>query len=415
MPEPGCPVARPSDNASSAAIDIVNGTNPDFGITDPLAEGIYEIQVRATDEVGNLGPDMIELFEVDTTPPETALASGPEGLINTRDLEYVLGSSQGQSTFLCEVEGQNGGIIIPLGPCPGPNADGSRPTFTVPADDIYTLTAIAVDPATNQDPTPAGRSTSRLTRPSPRRPWTPRSITATVRPCCAARSRARWTSPSAAPTSARCRDSSAGSTRLTNSTGNSAPRRSASAAWPTATTCSRSGPRMRPRTSTRLPEVLEWTVDVTPPVTSFTVSPDPVTNDANPSFEFSTNEAVASSECALDGGAPVPCTSPFTLSSFGGPFDDGDASGDCQVNRHRRQRRTRLRHGQLASGHGPALGRVHQHARRRSYRLEMSPSAGMCVTAARVSWPPRFRLNARSIRLIRTTSIPASGPHVTAT
>ena len=48
----------PSDSTGSAQVDLV-GPNPDFGITDPLPDGEYTIEVRATDEVSQpgSGPD----------------------------------------------------------------------------------------------------------------------------------------------------------------------------------------------------------------------------------------------------------------------------------------------------------------------------------------------------------------------
>lgn len=317
----------PSDNLGSGPVDIV-GNDPDFGITDPIAEGTYEVQVRATDEVGNLGPVMVEQFTVDITPPETALASGPEGLVNTRDLEYVLGSSQGQSTFLCEVEGLNGGVIIPLGPCPGPNADGSRPTFSVPADDLYTLTAIAVDPAQNQDPSPlviefevdATEPTTTMNQ----------QVDFGSGPTLLRSTQSRRVDVSFTGFDLRqlqgfqCRIDSDddGAWQLCSS-----PQRFSGLADGDHKVEIRAKDQAGNFDST--PEVLEWTVDRTPPVSSFTVQPDSVTNDADPAFEFETNEPVSGSVCTLDGGSPVACSSPLTLADLGAP--SGVSDGVHQV------------------------------------------------------------------------------------
>lgn len=320
------PCGVPSDVDSSAAIDIVGGTNPDFGIDLPLPEGDYEIQVRATDEVGLLGPVMTELLTVDTTPPETALASGPEGLINTRELNYVLGSSQGQSTFLCKVEGQNVGVVIPLGPCPSSLPDGSRPTFTVPADDIYTLTAVAVDPADNQDPTPLEVEFEvDATEPE----TTMDNLVDYVDgngPTALRRTQSRKVDVTFTGTDSRklqgfqCRLDS-----------------NDDEAWQLCQSVERfSGlsdgdHRLEIRARDEAgnfdstPEVLEWAVDRTPPVTTFTVAPDPVTNDADPAFGFEADEAISGSVCTLDGGTPVSCGASFTLADLGAPggVDDG--------------------------------------------------------------------------------------------
>lgn len=46
------------------------------------------------------------------------------------------------------------------------------------------------------------------------------------------------------------------------------------------------------------PSVRDWVIDRDPPTTTFTVQPDTVSNDANPTFEFTTNEAVSGSVCS---------------------------------------------------------------------------------------------------------------------
>lgn len=318
------PCGAPSDTQGSGPIDLVNGIAPDFGITEPLPEGDYEIQARATDEVGNLGPVMIELLRVDTTPPDTALASGPEGLVNTRTLEYVLGSSQGRSTFLCEVEGETTGIVVPMGPCPGPAADGSRPTFTVPADDKYTLKAIAVDPANNADPTPLVVEFE-VDATEPETVMDP-EVDYGDGPTTARRTRSRKVDVTF--TGSDLRKLQGFQCRLDSNDEDDwqiceSPQRFSGLS---------DGPhRLEIRAKDEAlnydstPEILEWVVDRTPPVTSFTEGPDPVTNVASPAFRFEVNEAVSRSQCRLDGEAPVDCTSPFTLDDLGhaGGVPDG--------------------------------------------------------------------------------------------
>ncbi len=325
-PAPGVwyPCGAPSDSNSSGPIDIVNGT-PDFGIDNPLADGTYEVQVRGTDETGNLGPVMVEQFTVDTTDPETALASGPEGLINTRDVEHVLGSSQGQSTFLCKLEGQNSGVIFALALCPGSAADGSRPSFTGLVDDIYTLTAIAVDPATNQDPTPLEVEFE----VDATEPTTSMNVLVDYGsgPTNLRRTQSRKVDVTFAGNDSRqlqgfqCRIDSSddGDWEICSS-----PQRFSGLADGDHVVEIRAKDQAGNVDST--PEVLEWTIDQDPPVSTITVQPDPITNDDDPAFEFTTNEAVSGSVCSLDGGAPVSCSSPFTLVDLGviGGVADGD-------------------------------------------------------------------------------------------
>jgi hypothetical protein len=57
-----------------------------------------------------------------------------------------------------------------------------------------------------------------------------------------------------------------------------------------------------------------WTVDATPPVIDIGRSPRPVTNDTSVEFGFSSNESGTTFRCALDGGAPLACSSPVDVS-----------------------------------------------------------------------------------------------------
>jgi Bacterial Ig domain/Bacterial Ig-like domain/Chitobiase/beta-hexosaminidase C-terminal domain len=62
-----------------------------------------------------------------------------------------------------------------------------------------------------------------------------------------------------------------------------------------------------------------WTVDTTAPDSSFTDVPGSPSNDATPTFEFSSSEPGSTFECRLDGGAWSACSSPEIL----GPLADG--------------------------------------------------------------------------------------------
>jgi hypothetical protein len=61
------------------------------------------------------------------------------------------------------------------------------------------------------------------------------------------------------------------------------------------------------------PAQAKWTVDLTPPDSSFTSGPDGLTNDPTPTFEFKADEAGATFECNVDGGGWNACSSPITL------------------------------------------------------------------------------------------------------
>jgi hypothetical protein len=212
--------------------------------------------------------------------------------------------------------------VIPTAPCPGTSPDGSRPTFTVPQDDEYTLIAAATDPATNRDvdplevefevdatpPTTDLQSVDFGSGPTPLRRTQSRSITVGFTGADANTTR------SSGVRLYQCRIDSDNPE-----------------AWRTCESPQRFGGL--PDGSHKLeirsldfagspdgaPETVEWVVDRTPPVTTITQAPDPVTNDDQPSFEFTVNEAVDSSTCRLDSLPAVTCDSPVTLAELGAP------------------------------------------------------------------------------------------------
>ena len=66
------------------------------------------------------------------------------------------------------------------------------------------------------------------------------------------------------------------------------------------------------------PASYTWVIDTTGPTVTFTTTPTDPSNDATPTFAF-TSESGATFECQLDGGLWAACTSPQTL----GPLSDG--------------------------------------------------------------------------------------------
>jgi P pilus assembly chaperone PapD len=59
-----------------------------------------------------------------------------------------------------------------------------------------------------------------------------------------------------------------------------------------------------------------WTVDTVAPDTSITAKPNNPSNNASPSFSFSSNEENSSLQCSIDGGSYSACTSPKSLSTL---------------------------------------------------------------------------------------------------
>ena len=63
------------------------------------------------------------------------------------------------------------------------------------------------------------------------------------------------------------------------------------------------------------PATYTWTIDTIAPETSLVSAPPAIDNDSTPEFAFAGEDAVGpvTLECALDGAAAAPCTSPFGL------------------------------------------------------------------------------------------------------
>jgi hypothetical protein len=122
--------------------------------TTPLADGSHTLEVRATDPGLNTDPTPdSRTFTVDTAPPDTTIAGGPDGVTADSTPTFTLQSSEPSSTFECRIDG-------------GAFSSCSSP-YTTPAlaDGGHTLEVKATDPALNTDPTPDTRTFTVDTNP----------------------------------------------------------------------------------------------------------------------------------------------------------------------------------------------------------------------------------------------------------
>ena len=84
-------------------------------------------------------------------PPQTSIASGPEGLTKEREASFTFASSKPGSTFRCTLDGP--------GATQGDEAGCASPAgYAGLADGTYTFSVRALDPEGNPDPEPATRS-----------------------------------------------------------------------------------------------------------------------------------------------------------------------------------------------------------------------------------------------------------------
>jgi len=109
-----------------------------------LAEGNRSFSVRATDVVGNTDPTPATFnWEIDVTPPDTSISSGPADPTNSTSASFVFTSSEAGSTFQCSLDG-------------GAFANCTSPAnFAVLAEGNRSFNVQATDAAGNTDATPA--------------------------------------------------------------------------------------------------------------------------------------------------------------------------------------------------------------------------------------------------------------------
>jgi hypothetical protein len=111
-----------------------------------LAAGQHTFQVRAVDALGNVDatPAAItwSIVIVDTTPPETTIASGPSGTVNSQSASFSFAASE-SGTFACSLDG------APATPCSTPAS------YSGLVGGTHTFSVVATDAAGNVDPTPA--------------------------------------------------------------------------------------------------------------------------------------------------------------------------------------------------------------------------------------------------------------------
>ncbi len=113
--------------------------------TAPLADGPHVFALTGTDLVGLTSSKSRE-FTVDTTAPETKIASGPSGPINSRTPTFAFGADEPGAAFECRVD--DGAF----------RACSSPDTTSGLLDGPHTFSVRALDEIGNADATPASRS-----------------------------------------------------------------------------------------------------------------------------------------------------------------------------------------------------------------------------------------------------------------
>lgn len=224
-----------------------------------------------------------------TQPPETILASGPSGLVNSRSARFSFSSPSGTS-FECNLDGAG------FAPCASPQS------YTGLADGAHEFQVRAWDGAGNVDPSPASRSwTVDATPPDTsitRGPSGPtRSTTATFAFAADDKDASFECSLGSSPFGACASPVSLGNLGEGAHTF-----------------------RVRARDMVgnleATPATRSWTVDTTPPDTKIASAPPAGTTSRTATFSFTSSEKEASFQCSLDKRPFAACSSPVTYTSL---------------------------------------------------------------------------------------------------
>ena len=121
-----------------------------------LAEGPHTFTVRGADANGNVVEEHppSRTFTVDTVTPDTAVNTGPSGLLGSSGASFTFSSDDGTATFECRLDGGA------WASCSSPKA------LTGMADGPHTFAVRASDPAGNTDPSPDERTFTVDTTPT---------------------------------------------------------------------------------------------------------------------------------------------------------------------------------------------------------------------------------------------------------
>jgi hypothetical protein len=279
-------VASPS--FQNPAVDDYR-TNDGRGVTWAPADQVY----------GPGGSDGTPPPPTDTTPPSTTISSGPSASTTSTSASFSFASSESGSTFECKLD--TGAFAA----CSSPKA------YTSLAVGPHTFSVRAKDAAGNTDDSPATTAWT-ITEGSPG----PGDTTA---PQTTITSGPSGPTNDATPTFAFSADES-GATFACNI--DDGAWSACSSPWTTSTLAAGDHSVSVRATDDAdntddSPAVRSFTVDTEAPHTEITSAPPESSGSAQATVAFTVDEDGATSECQLDDGAWVACTSPYQLSGLG--------------------------------------------------------------------------------------------------
>ena len=296
--EPGSTVTVLIDGIVSGTVVVDPSGTWTFVPSMPLTMGIHTVAASAKDPAGNTGPTSVPVpFTIDSNALDTAIVSGPSGLVTSKNATFDFSSNRANATYECSLDG------AAYAPCTDPV------TFSNLAEGPHTLLVRAKDGATT-DASPASRL------------WTVDSV-----------------APAAPLVTAPANNSTIG-TGTPTITGSAEPGSTvtvvidgivagtaltdASGKWTfVPTTALGNGPhtvlaRAKDPAGNTGPDspVNTFTVDPTVLDTFIVSGPMSLSRFNSAAFDLDSNQPNVTYECSIDGGAFMPCSDPATFTGL---------------------------------------------------------------------------------------------------
>ncbi|MDA0181841.1 Ig-like domain-containing protein [Solirubrobacter phytolaccae] len=270
------------ENGESAGSSPVGGTGLWNVIVTPT-DGTHTYSARTIDAAGNQSTAVTRTIRIDTTMPNTTIASGPTGTTGDTTPTWTFTATEAGSTFECALDGAAHTA------CPTPY---TAPTLSAGQ---HTLSVRAVDPAGNRDNTPATVTiTVDTSAPSVTILSGPAGATNDTTPTFGFSAEAGSTLACRVDTAAFASCSSPHTTAALAEGAHTFEVRATDVAG-------------NPATDSR-----SFTVDTTAPNTTITGGPTGPTNVAAPTFTFTSTESGGTFQCRVDANPFTSCASPHS-------------------------------------------------------------------------------------------------------
>jgi Bacterial Ig-like domain len=295
--EPGA-IVEVFEGATSRGTTTTNAGGTWNRTLTSVADGSHTYTATARDAAGNTSSvSNARTVVVDTTAPNTVLTTGPLGATSSASASFTFTADDPSATFECRLDGGA------WSPCSSPRS------YTGLAEGPHTFDVRATDAAGNTDPTPATRAWTVDT--------TPPAAPAITSPADGA------TTASTALTVSGTAEPGAIVELFDGSTSKGVTTATSHGVWSKVVTALADGLHTFTVVATdaagntsRVSDARTIVVDTTAPETTIDSGPaDPATG-TEATFSFSADDASATFECRLDGGAWTACTSPEAVTGL---------------------------------------------------------------------------------------------------